>query len=108
MFVVVHARQRSVRVAVDVRVHPTRVPVTGPANVTLQQNKRVTPTPTDAVGCAEQTLTLQATSPFLSRTQWALESQGLKVNAAHDFLAEQPDVWLPRKPGLQPPHLYEP
>ena len=53
-------------------------------------------------------LTLQATSPFLSMVQCALESQGLKVNAAHDFLGKQPDVWLPRKPGLQPPHLYEP
>lgn len=40
--------------------------------------------------------------------QWALLSQGLKVNAEHDFLGKQPDVWLPRKPGLQPPHLYEP
>lgn len=53
-------------------------------------------------------LTLQATSPFLSRVQWPLTSQGLKVSAAHDCLGRQPDVWLPRKPGLHPPHLYEP
>ena len=53
-------------------------------------------------------LTLHETSPFLSMVQWALVSQGLKFNAAQEFLGKQPDVWLPRKPGLQPPHLYEP
>ena len=37
MFVVVHAGQGLVRVAVDVRVGPTHVPVPGPAHVTLGQ-----------------------------------------------------------------------
>lgn len=39
MFVIVHAGQRLVWVAIDVRVRPTYVPVPCPAHVTLEQHK---------------------------------------------------------------------
>ena len=39
VLVVVHAGQRLVRVAVDVRVRPAHVPIPGPAHVTLRQRK---------------------------------------------------------------------
>lgn len=42
VFVVVHAGQRAVGIPVDVRVHPTRVPVTGPAHITLETHTHIT------------------------------------------------------------------
>lgn len=36
VFVVVHAGQRAVGIPVNVRVHTARVPVTGPAHITLE------------------------------------------------------------------------
>lgn len=39
VFVVVHAGQCLVRVAIDVRVGPTHVPIPGPAHVTLGRHK---------------------------------------------------------------------
>lgn len=39
VFVVVHAGQRLVWVAINVRVRPTHVPIPGPAHITLGQHK---------------------------------------------------------------------
>lgn len=36
VFVVVHAGQRAVGIPVNVRVHTARVPVAGPAHITLE------------------------------------------------------------------------
>lgn len=40
VLVVVHARQRLIRVAINVCVRPTHVPIPGPAHVTLGQHKK--------------------------------------------------------------------
>ena len=52
--------------------------------------------------------TWQETSLWRSMTQWALTSQGSKVNAEQERRRKQPVDWLPTKPSLHSPHLKEP
>lgn len=128
VFVVVHAGQSLVRVAVDVCVGSTHVPIPGPTHVALIDQARVgraglsgeadsasthihilqEAAPTQSLALPSPSLTAQVTAPLRSKRQCACTWQGLWAGLWQVLAGKQPWLWLPRKPKRQGPHLKEP